>query len=353
MSDISFDNPKKTPVKSNQLMNIVGVILILGVLIFTYIKQGSKGNESADVGNVNEENMQSSSDGAKLTLPEGKTVIPPVKQENDYTNIGESVDLTHKYFYVKKVEDGSLVAALLELYGSNSYTNVVMSIPSGFKQSGRGSYTVDGDKLILNRNSGIAIDGSLTIRKDQGNKLFLIMSNGVQYVEDDPGYYVKNSIPTPKFGDNRSNSGDANASNDYSDQHGNTEVGSEVSESQKQMIIDRLGSLYQAENSEDIDKICSYFSYPLERYYEQRGVSEERLRAMFNKAFNEILLQHNINMYWDDCQVGKSQDGFVVRVRGIHNSVTRKKPEESKSRNISLHIELDDNMYITKIYEVK
>lgn len=111
------------------------------------------------------------------------------------TTIPESIEVRHKYSYVKLIEDGSKVAGLLELYGTNDYTQAVTI--NGFTQSGRGTFYVNGDKVTLSRTSGIAIDGVLDISKGSDNKLWLTLTNGVTYVEDDNSTYLKSMTVTP------------------------------------------------------------------------------------------------------------------------------------------------------------
>lgn len=107
------------------------------------------------------------------------------------------IEVRHKYSYVKFNEDGSKVAGLLELYGTNDFTQAVTI--NGYTQSGRGTFYFKDGNLTLTRTSGIAIDGNLVITKDN-NKLWLTLSNGVTYVEDDESYYLKNMLVTPHFG---------------------------------------------------------------------------------------------------------------------------------------------------------
>ena len=111
------------------------------------------------------------------------------------TTVSESLDVRHKYSYVKLNEDGSKVSGLLELYGTNDYTQAVTI--NGYNQSGRGTFYVNGDKVTLSRTSGIAIDGVLDISKGNDNKLWLTLTNGVTYVEDDNSSYLKSMTVTP------------------------------------------------------------------------------------------------------------------------------------------------------------
>jgi len=113
------------------------------------------------------------------------------------TTIPESIDVRHKYSYVKLIEDGSKVAGLLELYGTNDYTQAVTI--NGYTQSGRGTFYVNGDKVTLSRTSGIAIDGVLDISKGSDNKLWLTLTNGVTYVEDDNSSFLKSMTVTPSL----------------------------------------------------------------------------------------------------------------------------------------------------------
>lgn len=111
------------------------------------------------------------------------------------TTLIQSMDVRHKYSYVKLNEDGSKVAGLLELYGTNDYTQAVTV--NGFNQHGRGTFYVNVDKVILSRKSGIAIDGVLDITKGSDNKVWLTLKNGVTYVEDDNSSYLKSLTVTP------------------------------------------------------------------------------------------------------------------------------------------------------------
>lgn len=111
------------------------------------------------------------------------------------TPITQTIEVRHKYSYVNLNEDGSKVAGLLELYATNDYTQ--SATINGFTQSGRGTFYVNGDKVTLSRTSGIAIDGVLDILKSTDNKIWLILSNGVTYVEDDNSTYLKSMNVTP------------------------------------------------------------------------------------------------------------------------------------------------------------
>ena len=133
------------------------------------------------------------------------------------TESSPTFDLRHKYSYVKSNADGSMVAGLLELYGTNDYTQAVTI--NGFTQSGRGTFYINGDNVTLSRKSGIAIDGVLTISKGNENRIWLTMSNGVTYVEDDNSYFIKNMIVTP-------NNQNDETKEDYS--HGNGESKDDV-----------------------------------------------------------------------------------------------------------------------------
>jgi hypothetical protein len=113
---------------------------------------------------------------------------------NDNSTTNQGYDLNHKYSYVKLLEDGNSVSGLLDLYGSNDYTQAVVA--SGFTQSGRGTFAVNGNILTLKKTSGIAIDGNLKISKNDG-KIWLTLNNGITYVQDDEGYYIRNIESTP------------------------------------------------------------------------------------------------------------------------------------------------------------
>lgn len=117
------------------------------------------------------------------------------KAISDVPDASKSLDLNHKYSYVKSVEDGSFVTGLLELYGVNDYTQAVAI--NGLTQSGRGTYSVKGDVLTLNKSNGIAIDGNLAVRKGKDNKIWLTLDNGITYVQDDDSYYIRNLAITP------------------------------------------------------------------------------------------------------------------------------------------------------------
>ena len=104
---------------------------------------------SACGGAVTEARTDTAAADVDKAMPQSNTIIP------------ESIDVRHKYSYVKLIEDGSKVAGLLELYGTNDYTQAVTI--NGYTQSGRGTFYVNGDKVTLSRTSGIAIDGVLDI----------------------------------------------------------------------------------------------------------------------------------------------------------------------------------------------
>ena len=140
---------------------------------------------SACGGAVTEARTDTAAADVDKAMPQSNTIIP------------ESIDVRHKYSYVKLIEDGSKVAGLLELYGTNDYTQAVTI--NGYTQSGRGTFYVNGDQLTLSRTSGIAIDGVLDITKGSDNKLWLTLTNGVTYVEDDNSSFLKSMTVTPSL----------------------------------------------------------------------------------------------------------------------------------------------------------
>lgn len=113
-----------------------------------------------------------------------------------------AIDIRHKYSFVKLNDDGSKVAGLLELYGTNDFTQAVTI--NGSTQSGRGTFYIDGDRVMLSRTSGIAIDDELIISKGTDNKLWLTLNNGITYVEDDNSSFLKSMTLTPSRTNNKS-----------------------------------------------------------------------------------------------------------------------------------------------------
>lgn len=132
----------------------------------------------------------------EATTDSSSTLIDTIAG-NSNNSVIETLEVRHKYSYVKLNEDGSKVAGLLELFGTNDYTQSVTV--NGFKQHGRGIFYLNGDKITLSRISGIAIDGELIILKADNNKLWLTLNNGVTYVEDDNSSYLKSMTVTPSL----------------------------------------------------------------------------------------------------------------------------------------------------------
>ena len=137
--------------------------------------------------------LEAKIDSAAVKVDNPSAYIPSTS--NNTTS--QSIEVRHKYSYVKLNEDGSKVAGLLELYGTTDYTQSVTI--NGYNQHGRGTFYINGDKVTLSRTSGIAIDGVLDISKSSDNKIFLILSNGVTYVEDDNSTYLKSMTVTPNY----------------------------------------------------------------------------------------------------------------------------------------------------------
>jgi hypothetical protein len=129
---------------------------------------------------------------------EATVVTAAVAPSQDAPKAESSVtlDVNHKYSYVKINEDGTKVAGLLDLYGTNDFTHSV-NVTGGQTFSGRGNFTVNGDKIIFHKTAGTAVDGVLTISKGSDNKIWLTLSNGVTYVEDDKSVYLKSMTVTP------------------------------------------------------------------------------------------------------------------------------------------------------------
>ena len=158
----------------------VSLFLILPVILILIYLNPTSVISLFSVKDANKEVLNQGSTNTAITSN------PPTSQE---------IEVRHKYSYVKLNEDGSKVAGLLELYGTNDYTQAVTI--NGFNQHGRGTFYVNGDNVTLSRTSGIAIDGVLGISKGADNKLWLNLSNGVTYVEDDNSTYLKSMTVTP------------------------------------------------------------------------------------------------------------------------------------------------------------
>ena len=129
------------------------------------------------------------------TASSSESSIYPESENGSVATSKGNFDLNHKYSYVKELEDGSYIFGLLELYGENDFTQAVTM--NGFAQSGRGIFSVNGNVMSLNKTNGIAIDGNLKISNGEDGKIWLTLDNGVTYVQDDKGYYIKNVRVTP------------------------------------------------------------------------------------------------------------------------------------------------------------
>jgi hypothetical protein len=119
------------------------------------------------------------------------------------TNNNTSTDLNHKYSYVTYA-GGAYIAGMIELY-SGGYTQAVTT--NGFTASGRGNWSVDGENISLNKTSGIAYNGIVKVVTLQTGEKALVLSNGITYVEDDNGSYIKKLTVTAKYGEENSPAG--------------------------------------------------------------------------------------------------------------------------------------------------
>jgi hypothetical protein len=152
---------------------------------------------------------------------ESKTVeVPAVDTAAAYSEIvekkEESLNVVHKYSNVRLVPDGSgnKVYAFLELYGENNYFQVVSL--NGFRTSGGGTFRIEGDKLVLTRSRGVAMEGEFQILIKEDFKVWIIGKDGLTYVQDDDGYYIKKSIETPTFESLGQSSDEGSTENDES-----------------------------------------------------------------------------------------------------------------------------------------
>jgi hypothetical protein len=128
----------------------------------------------------------------------------------------ESLNVVHKYSNVRLVPDGSgsKVYAFLELYGENDYVQVVSL--NGFRTSGSGTFRIEGDKLVLTRSRGVAMEGEFQIVRKEDSKVWIIGKDGLTYVQDDDGFYIKKSIETPTFESLGQSSDEGSSGNDES-----------------------------------------------------------------------------------------------------------------------------------------
>jgi hypothetical protein len=103
-------------------------------------------------------------------------------------------DAAHQYWMV---DNEARVYSLLKLTSDNSYTHVVQG-PDNFKMSGSGDWLVSGSKIRFTRTRGVCFDGEADFKLNDDGRLWIILPNGGKiYVQDDEGYYIKNSIATP------------------------------------------------------------------------------------------------------------------------------------------------------------
>jgi hypothetical protein len=119
-------------------------------------------------------------------------------KENYYKTLA-NLNYSHKYVLVKNnIENGSIVNALVELYGGDSFTWIATEALSGFKQSFHGSYYRNGDKIVTKNASNNFPNKVFTIILKKDNQIWLQLDNGETYVQDDDLYYIKNGISTPR-----------------------------------------------------------------------------------------------------------------------------------------------------------
>ena len=120
----------------------------------------------------------------------------PAIDDVQTSNNDRSAEINHKYSYVTNA-GGEYIAGLLELY-NGGYTQAVTT--NGFTASGRGNWSFDGDNISLNKTSGIAYNGIAKFVTLSSGEKAVVLSNGITYIEDDNGLYLKNLTITPKYG---------------------------------------------------------------------------------------------------------------------------------------------------------
>ena len=118
----------------------------------------------------------------------------PVSETNN------TAEINHKYSYVTYA-GGAYIAGMLEIY-NGGYTQAVTS--NGFTASGRGNWSLDGDNISLDKTSGIAYNGIAKLVTLPSGEKAVVLSNGITYIEDDNGTYIKNLTVTPKYGSEKS-----------------------------------------------------------------------------------------------------------------------------------------------------
>lgn len=123
---------------------------------------------------------------ARAEIDRRNKILAIRKAEEDFNQ----ASVNHKYSFC---DPENSVFGLIELYGSDSYTQAVNS--SMGMISGRGTFIRDGYNIYFNRISGIAVNGVATIRPNNGT-IEIILPTGGRYLQDDDGYYIKNSVST-------------------------------------------------------------------------------------------------------------------------------------------------------------
>lgn len=124
-----------------------------------------------------------------------------------------------------------------------------------------------------------------------------------------------------------------------------------IAQSDNDEISMRLKNFYEADDKEDINSVLSYFAFPVKRYYQTYGVSSEKMKSMFESTFSSKLIQHKININWSNSTIQKKAFGYEIKIDAIYQYITQSSPQDLRSRNINVTIQMNNAKEITSLYE--
>ncbi|MFM2386037.1 MAG: hypothetical protein RL660_794 [Bacteroidota bacterium] len=132
-------------------------------------------------------------------------------------------------------------------------------------------------------------------------------------------------------------------------QTGSTPQEEALSRDELSTISNIMNSYFENDNEHNA-KVLDYFSYPINKYYNEKNVSYDRLYDLYSKSVNE-LSYHKLTPYLGTSTVRKTGNGYSIILKATFD--WEKNSGKSGSREQLLQFNLNNAYKITSVYEVK
>ena len=118
-----------------------------------------------------------------------------------------------------------------------------------------------------------------------------------------------------------------------------TTTNNDISYSDISSLTSIMKKFYEEDNRDandfEIDRTLSFFSFPLERYYQLAPASRDEVYESYRSSIYDKLLHHNQTINWNNSYFEKDGNNYKGHISGTYEFSTNASPTEVKTRNIN------------------